>query len=408
MWTKILFACYTLGIHFGNLFIYAGRFFSPKLGLLYGGRIQTINTLTTVSSLQNPIWIHCASLGEFEQGRPLIEWYKSHLPNQAIVLSFFSPSGYEIRKTYPLADEIIYLPSDLSKNAELLITHYRPFMLILVKYEFWWNTIKFAQESKVPVFLISGIFRQNDYFFKPVFKPFRDLLHKFEFIFTQDKTSSEVLSSHDIQNHICAGDTRIDRVIDNAKKIVLPEKVKSFTQHYSTIIYGSAWMTDIDVIKNCIEAFPDFAHIIAPHDIRPNNVKTIRDNLNAKSVLYSEDTDDAKVLIIDNIGLLSSLYSIADYAYIGGGFQKGIHNILEPAVFYIPVFFGPNHQKFNEAVTLQSKKAAFSVHNSEEMVNLIQEFENKNKIKDTVKNALIQYFEENRGATEKIVRHLPQ
>ena len=242
MWTKILFAFYTLGIHLGNFYIFLGSFFSQQLNLLYTGRKRTLISMTKVSSLQHPIWIHCASLGEFEQGRPLIEWYKTKFPNQAILLSFCSPSGYEIRKNYELADEIIYLPSDLSTNAASLIKHYRPSMLILVKYEFWWNTIKCVQENKIPIYLISGIFREKDYFFKPVFKPFKELLIKFDFLFTQDKTSSEILSYHNISNQICAGDTRIDRVIDNAKNIALPEKIRSCTKDKTMVIYGSGWM----------------------------------------------------------------------------------------------------------------------------------------------------------------------
>lgn len=406
MWTKIWFAFYTLGIHLGNFYIFLGSFFSKKLSQLYTGRKKTLNSLNTVSSLQNPIWIHCASLGEFEQGRPLIEYYKSKFPNQGILLSFFSPSGFEIRKSYPMADEIIYLPSDLSTNAASLIKHYRPSMLILVKYEFWWNTIKCVQENKIPIYLISGIFRENDYFFKPLSKPFKELLSKFSYIFTQDKTSSEILTNHNIENHFCTGDTRIDRVIDNAKNITLPEKIRSFTKDKTTIIYGSAWMSDIEVVKNCIAAFPNFNHVIAPHDINPKNIKAIRNSIGQSSLLYSEMYTDAKVLIIDNIGMLSTLYSIADYVYIGGGFQKGIHNILEPAVFYLPVFFGPNHQKFNEAVRLTNIGAAFSIDVASQMIQQIQAFEESSLQKDTVKNSLIQYFDENRGATEKIVRHL--
>lgn len=406
MWTKILFAFYTIGIHLGNLYIFLGSFFSDKLKLLYEGRKKALNILSRTSSLQNPIWIHCASLGEFEQGRPLIEWYKTKFPNQAILLSFFSPSGYEIRKNYPMADEIIYLPSDLSTNAASLIEHYRPSMLILVKYEFWWNTIKCVQDKKIPIYLVSGIFRAGDYFFKPIFKPFKELLSKFSYIFTQDKISSTILTAHDINNHISAGDTRIDRVIDNTKNISLPEKIRSFTNNATTIIYGSVWMSDLEVVKNCIAAFPAFKHIIAPHDVDPKNLKAILSSISEPSVLYSETSTDAMVLIIDNIGMLSKLYSIADYVYIGGGFQKGIHNILEPAVFYLPVFFGPRHQKFNEAVWLNSKGAAFGVDTVSQIVQHVQDFENSNTLKEEVRNSLIQYFDENRGATEKIVRHL--
>ncbi len=406
MWAQLLFTLYSGGIHLGNFYIFCGSFFSPKLNLLYHGRKKTQNLISGKSNLGHPVWVHCASLGEFEQGRPLIESIKRQFPNQAILLSFFSPSGYEIRKNYAFADEIIYLPSDLTNNANELLEYYQPSMVILVKYEFWWNLIQSVLKCKVPLYLISGVFREKDYFFKPIFEPFKHLLQRFDFIFNQDVASSEILSKHQIIQQICSGDTRIDRVIENAKAALVPEKIKAISNVSTTIIYGSIWISDIEVVKDCLSAFPTFVHIIAPHDISTKNIQNIRKAILCKSVLYSEDDLNEKVIIIDNIGMLSSLYTVADYVYIGGGFQKGIHNILEPTVFRVPVFFGPNHQKFNEALTFKKLGAAFSVESGEQILKHILNFEKNEGQKELVKKLLSQYFEENHGATEKIIRHL--
>ena len=404
---SLFFILYTTGIRLGNLLIYIGRFFSDKIALMYLGRKKTLKRINQgVSENYHPIWIHCASLGEFEQGRPLIEAIKTAYPKEKILVSFFSPSGYEIRKNYTNADEIIYLPSDQPQNNQKLLRFYQPKMLILVKYELWWNLIKEVQSEQIPIFLISGVFRENDYFFKKWLTICRTLLSRFEMIFVQDEESVRVLNSNQIERTLLAGDTRIDRVLDSLESSNVPEKIKKFTDDQKVIIYGSVWMTDMQVVSTMIAAFPKFRHIVAPHDIRIGNINDIRKQIETSSDLYSADTIDSHVLIIDNIGMLSSLYAVADLVYIGGGFGAGIHNILEPAVFGNPVFLGPKYKKFNEAVALVEVEAAFSIRKGEEMANIAQKLMTDSMYLKSVNDRIHQYFNKNRGATQKILRHL--
>jgi len=405
----LLFFFYTLGIHAGNLFIFLGSFFSPKLKLLYIGRKATISELQkNENEFTHPIWVHCASLGEFEQGRPVIEAIKSSYPERKVILSFFSPSGYEIRKHYHGADHILYLPSDLPKNDSALVKHFKPDIFIFVKYEFWWSLIVSLLHNGCKVYLISGVFRQGDYFFNAIFKPFKSLLARFECIFVQDEQSAEILTKHGIYNHQIAGDTRIDRVIANAKSIDVPEKILRFTDGHPTIVYGSVWMSDMSVVKETVLHYPNCKHIIAPHEISISTIREISEFLQQETDLFSDEEWHSNILIINNIGLLNRLYAIAKYAYVGGGFKKGIHNILEPAVFGIPVFFGPNHSKFNEAHDLLSCKGAFVVHSPSEMLTYIDMIESEQTLITEIKENSQKYFEINKGATGKIIGHLAQ
>lgn len=409
MWQRLLFIIYTFGIHLGNFFIYSNKFLNNKINQLYKGRRDTLNRIRSNNPPKNnPIWIHCASLGEFEQGRPLIEAIKSTYPDEKIILSFFSPSGYEIRKNYPYADEIIYLPSDLPENNRRLLEYYNPKILILVKYEFWWNLIREVQQKHIPIISISGVFRNNDYFLKQIVKPFRNLLIHFEMIFVQDEASEKVLSERNFHNVEIAGDTRIDSVLNNLNKNPAPKRIHAFVQGKKTIIYGSVWLSDIHMAIGVMQAFPDYKHIIVPHDVRPENIDNLRRWITDDSRLYSESDDNTDVLIIDNIGMLSSLYAVADYVYIGGGFRRGIHNILEPLIYRIPVFFGPKYNKFNEAVTLNEQESVFPVRKCDEMIAIINQWEGDTVFRDTVKTSIEMYFEQNRGATHKILDYLKQ
>lgn len=404
-----LFLLYTLGIHAGNLFIFVGSFFSIKLKLLYKGRKATISALQkNKDKFTHSIWVHCASLGEFEQGRPVIEAIKSNYPERKIILSFFSPSGYEIRKNYNGVDHILYLPSDLPKNVAALVKHFKPDIFIFVKYEFWWSLIGSLIRTGCKVYLISGVFRQSDYFFKKIFQPFKNLLEQFECIFVQDEQSAQTLSKHGIFNHQIAGDTRIDRVIANASSIDIPEQILQFTNDSTTFVYGSIWMSDMLIVKEMVLNYPNCKHLIAPHDISTNNIREISEFLQQESDLYSEVGWRSNILIINNIGLLNRLYAVAKYAYVGGGFKKGIHNILEPAVFGIPVFFGPNHSKFNEALDLLKCKGAFAVHAPSEMLKYVEMIESEHTIITEIKENSQKYFEINKGATAKIIGHLAQ
>lgn len=404
---SLFFILYTTGIRLGNFLIYLGRFFSDKTDLMYQGRKSTLKRIERgISENHQPIWIHCASLGEFEQGRPLIEAINTAYPNEKILISFFSPSGYEIRKNYAHADEIIYLPSDTPQNNQKLLSFYRPKMLILVKYELWWNLINEVQSEQIPIFLISGVFRKSDYFFKKWLTTCTMLLSRFEMIFVQDEQSIGVLNSNQIERTVLAGDTRIDRVLDSLETSKIPDKIKTFADDHQVIIYGSVWMSDMQVVSTMIAAFPKCRHIVAPHDIRIDNINDIREQIEASSDLYSADNIDSHVLIIDNIGMLSSLYAVANLVYIGGGFGAGIHNILEPSVFGNPVFFGPKYKKFNEAVALVDVGAAFSIKLGEEMVMITQKLMTDTTYLALVQDRIHQYFDKNRGATKIILGYL--
>lgn len=407
MTARFFFFLYTLGIRTGNLFIYISHFINAKIRLMYNGRRSTLDKIKSKpSDFEGCIWIHCASLGEFEQGRPLIEQIKLTHPDKKILVSFFSPSGYEIRKNYPQADEIIYLPSDLPTNNRKLLDYYKPVLFILVKYEFWWNLIAEIQHRKIPIYLVSGVFRAGDYFLKPWLISCQYLLNKFNTIFVQDIQSCNVLKKHNINHVIQTGDTRIDRVLDNVGNVVIPEKLKRVTLGKQVIVYGSVWKSDMSIVSTVMTAFPDFIHIVAPHDIHPVNIDKILEQIPIPSRLYSDVNLDKNVIIINNIGMLSSIYRLANFVYIGGGFGKGIHNILEPAVFRVPVFFGPNHKKFNEAVTLVSKNAAFCIHHGESMVAYCIKILNDKQYSSEIADRLVQYFNQNRGATHKILSHL--
>ena len=400
----LLFFFYTLAIYLGNIFIYLGRLFSPKLALLYKGRKQTWQTLIDFSDKhKHSCWIHCASLGEFEQGRPLIEKLRANYPEVPIVLSFYSPSGYEIMNHYDYVDAVIYLPSDLPSNNKKLLKLINPCMVIIVKYEFWWNLLDLLTRKKIKVFLVSGVFRKGNYFFKPIFRPFADILPRYQHLFVQDSTSAHILTAHNITNHTIAGDTRIDRVIQRSKTSEIPENIKTYCSDHNTIVYGSVWLTDMNVVASTIINFPEMVHILAPHDISLANIQRIRTSIKTESDLYSDCDWQYKVMIVDNIGMLGGLYQLAKYAYVGGGFQNGIHNILEPAVFKIPVFFGPNFTKFNEAVYLTKAKAAFTVDNSVTMTTSILHLEAHNTEYQDISEKLSQYFLHNKGATDNIM-----
>ncbi|MCZ2102523.1 MAG: 3-deoxy-D-manno-octulosonic acid transferase [Chitinophagales bacterium] len=405
---RLFFAIYTWGIHAGNLLIFLGSFFSNKIRLMYQGRKNTLANIHKNQTLQTGfIWVHCASLGEFEQGRPLIEAIKRKYPDEKILLSFFSPSGYEIRKNYTYADEIIYLPSDLPQNNQKLLDYYKPKAVILIKYEFWWNLIRAIEMRKIPLFLVSGVFREGDYFLKQAMRPLRHLLSNFDVLFVQDEVSASILKKHHFPNHIVvAGDTRIDRVLENLQDPIVPEAIKNRIIDKKVIVYGSVWSSDMHIVASMVRAFPDFAHIVAPHNIESQHIKQLQLQLPGACDLYATGLHTSNILIIDNIGMLAGLYAVSDIVYIGGGFGQGIHNILEPTVFGVPVFFGPKYKRFNEAVHLMEADAAFSVLKGETMVQWTERLMVDEAYRLEISNRVKHYFDQNRGATEKILGYL--
>jgi 3-deoxy-D-manno-octulosonic-acid transferase len=357
------------------------------------------------------IWFHCASLGEFEQGRPLIEHIKIHYPNYKIILTFFSPSGFEIRKNYQQVDAVFYLPADTKSNASLFIDIINPSLVIWVKYEYWYYFLTTLKQKNIPVVLVSGIFRKSQPFFKWYGKIWRKILIGFTQIFVQDEGSVALLKAHNFDtNIVIAGDTRFDRVISIAENNnSLPKPLLEHCTDKKVIVAGSTWEEDEELIVHYAKIHPDIKFIIAPHEIDSERLHDIK-KLFSNSVLYSDfiqKNEVAQVIIIDNIGLLSSLYKLADIAYIGGGFNSsGIHNILEAAVYGKPIIFGPVYEKFSEAVALVDSDAAFSVENALELETILDKLFTKAQLSTNASQKSRSYVYENSGATNIIIQFL--
>lgn len=342
--------------------------FSPKARLFILGRKNWQSRLkTAIDPGGRYIWFHCASLGEFEQGRPVIEAIRNKHPEYKLLLSFFSPSGYEIRKNYPLADVVCYLPVDTPRNAALFLDIFHPEKVFFVKYEFWYNFIRQIEIRKIPLFLVSGIFRNNQRFFgnKPWNKWFRRSLRPFTRFFVQDQHSAGLLEAAGFTNWTISGDTRFDRVADILKSSQQYPVVDKFKDGKPVLIAGSTWKPDEELLVPFINGQDELKFIIAPHEVTPQNINRLVGMLKKPVVLFSRinetEIEKAEVILVDSIGILSSLYRYGDFAYIGGGFGAGIHNILEAATFGLPVFFGPNYKKFREACQLTDLGSAFPV-----------------------------------------------
>ena len=356
------------------------------------------------------IWIHCASLGEFEQGRPVIEKIRGKNPEYRILVTFFSPSGYEIRKDWPFADHVGYLPADTPSNSMKFINIINPSAAIFIKYEFWNNYLTEIYRREIPLFLISGIFRSDQPFFKWYGTFFRSMLKKFTWLFVQDAESYELLSGLGMLNVTVAGDTRFDRVKKIADTTGEIAKIGQFRGKEKLFIAGSTWSQDEEIIAEYINKDPGkMKWIFAPHEIDGLNIERLEKLLRVKSVKYSEyagDESEARVMIIDNIGLLSSAYRYAYVAAIGGGFGKGIHNILEAACWGIPVMFGPNHKKFREANELCEGKGAFSFNSFHEFAVILDKFLTDEVFYLESAKTASAYVNKNTGATDKIITEI--
>ncbi|MEQ8927686.1 MAG: glycosyltransferase N-terminal domain-containing protein [Fulvivirga sp.] len=360
-------------------------------------------------SLQNNTakiaWFHCASLGEFEQGRPIIEKFKSEFPEYKILLTFFSPSGYEVRKNYDKANYVFYLPWDSKSNAKKFVKLINPSLAVFVKYEFWHFFIKELNANSIPVLSVSSIFRPDQIYFRTYGKFYLNILKKINYFFVQNRASKILLEKYGIANVKVAGDTRFDRVaqiVNNKKSLPLVEKFKG---HSRVMVIGSCWPEDLDVLMSFMNE-SDMKFIIAPHEIEGECQKMVLNEGMRKTILYSnleQLTGDEEVLLVDNIGLLSSLYGYGDYAYVGGAFGAGLHNILEAATYGIPIFFGnKNYQKFNEAIDLINLGGAVAIKDETEMRHQFREFENEKSLQ-IAGQVNRDYVKDNTGATDKII-----
>ncbi|MFV0590796.1 MAG: 3-deoxy-D-manno-octulosonic acid transferase [Draconibacterium sp.] len=402
---------YNLGIRFYALASCVAALFNPKAKLFVAGRKHWKQTLKSkVDNNAEYLWFHCASLGEFEQGRPVIEEVKKEFPQYKIALTFFSPSGYEIRKNYDGADLIAYLPLDTKGNVTYFLDTLKPKKVFFVKYEYWFNYISGLKERKIPLYIVSAIFRENQSFFKNTMwgKWYKKMLFSFEHIFIQNEKSAELLNKIGLTNYTIAGDTRFDRVADIAKRARKFENVEKFKGNSPLIIAGSTWKPDEELLTAFINNSKGVKFIIAPHEVTPANINRIHQLLKKRVVSFSKvqntAIDDYDVLIIDSIGILSSLYQYGNIAYIGGGFGVGIHNILEAATFKLPIIFGPNYLKFKEAVDLVEHKGAFPIRDQGSLntaLNLL--LDNKNE--RTKASGICQnYVEKNVGSTKLIIK----
>lgn len=356
------------------------------------------------------IWIHCASLGEFEQGRPVIESIRREKPDSKIVLTFFSPSGFEVRKNYKMVDIITYLPEDTKSNAVRFLDLVNPVQVIFVKYEFWDNYISGVKNRGIPLFLVSGIFRKEQQFFKWYGGFFRNILRKFTKIFVQDDTSAELLKSIGIENVTVAGDTRFDRVAEIAGQARSIPQLDLFKGAGRVFLAGSSWRQDEEIIARYINDHPDVMKwVFAPHEPDAGNIERIEKLLEVKSVRFSkidENNADATVLIIDNIGMLSSAYRYAFIAAVGGGFGRGIHNILEPACWGIPILFGPNFSKFREALEMLDINAAKTFSDYDSFKSIVDNLISDENLYRNAASAAGSYVDKNRGATAIIMKEI--
>lgn len=365
---------YSLGIYLYGLGIRVASVFYPKAAAWVNGRKHWKQD-EKLNQLKDCIWMHCASLGEFEQGRPVLEMLKTHHPERKILLTFFSPSGYEVQKNYPFADYVTYLPLDTPQNAKNWIQQVQPALVIFVKYDLWANFLLTIHRKKIPLFLISATFRPNQWLFRPFNLGLKKVLHCFTHIFTQDEYSAELLKLNHITNVTVAGDTRIDRVIALRNIEFKDARIEQFIQHNPVLIAGSTWEPDEQLLAEAMHQLPpDYRFILVPHDISEPHVRNLERLIPFVSARYTdpEISGSTRVLIVNKIGILNKLYRYATWTYVGGGFGKSVHNLLEPTVYNKPVFFGPNHTKFPEAQWLIEAGLGHVVKTSSELVTCIQ------------------------------------
>ncbi len=359
---------YNIGIHCYWLGIYIASFFNRQAALWIDGRKYWRCRLMEIDfGTGKRVWFHCASLGEFEQARPVIEKWRADNPTDVIVLTFFSPSGYEIRKDYPQANFVLYLPLDTPRSVKHFIKYVKPNVALFVKYEFWYNYINTLHQQHIPVILFSAVFRSNQVFFKWYGGLFRNLLGKYSSILVQTNQSAQLLQQIGVTSSVVP-DTRFDRVYQIAQNHKLFPAIDTFKAGHSLLIAGSTWQRDEELLLQLINenTLSGFKYIIAPHNINPTRITALIGLLKVNAIRFSELTNDnaasASVIIVDNIGNLSSLYAYGELAYIGGGFNASVHNVLEAAVYNIPVVFGPNYQKAEEAKELIELGVAFSIN----------------------------------------------
>ena len=401
---------YTIGIWFYGLGIRVAALFNEKARQWVRGRKGLFAELErTFAGKSDPVWIHCASLGEYEQAKPLVEKIKQEQPDTQILVTFFSPSGYTQAVKKPLADYNFYLPLDLPDNAKKFLDIVQPASAIFVKYEFWYNFMQQLHQKAIPFYYISAIFRENQHFFKPSGRWFAKQLQQASHFFVQTEKSKELLDGIGIKQVTVCGDTRFDRVKAIAAQVQPFDFMATFHQDKKVIVAGSTWGPDEQLLAQLLQHFPDYKLVVAPHEI--NRTLEVKQTFAAyKTAQYSSkeenDLANCQVFIIDTIGILSRLYQYSTVSYIGGAFKTGLHNILEAAVYGKPLFFGPHYDHFNEAVNLVAQKGAFSVNSSEEMKDIMTKFEQNPEYYAQTCNICQEYVAQNSGAVDIIYKQI--
>ena len=390
--------------------------FSPKIKLFVDGRQTVFDILADkIKPNDKTIWFHAASLGEYEQGLPVIEKIKEKFPNHKIVITFFSPSGYEVRKNNSVADVTVYLPFDTQKNAHQFLKIVHPEMAFFIKYEYWPNYLNELQKLETPTYLISGIFRENQLFFKWYGGFYRKALETFTYFFVQNESSKKLLMQLGKTNVAVSGDTRFDRVATILEKDNALDFIETFKNETLTIVVGSSWPKDESLLVEYINQTSEkVKFIIAPHNIKSEQIQELKNSISKKTILFSEvqtgrdlSVQDFDVFIIDTIGILTKIYSYADIAYVGGGFgNPGVHNILEPATFGVPIVIGPNFSHFAEATALVNMEGCISITNKNELADAFSNLIRNDDIRNEKGHICSTFVQMNKGATAIILKHI--
>ncbi|MFD1603947.1 3-deoxy-D-manno-octulosonic acid transferase [Flavobacterium artemisiae] len=402
---------YNLVISIAGFFLKIVALFSPKIKLFVEGRKNVFAILEEkIKTDDKTIWFHSASLGEYEQGLPVIEKIKEKYPSHKIIVTFFSPSGYEVRKNNTVADVTVYLPLDTKSNAKRFLKLVHPELAFFIKYEFWLNYLKELERSKTPTYLISGIFRDNQMFFKWYGGFYRKALNAFTYFFVQNEKSKQKVESMGFKNVIVSGDTRFDRVNTILERDNSLDFIENFKNNQSVIVIGSSWPKDEAIVAEYInQASEDVKFIIAPHNIKIDQIESLKSQITKSTILFSEkeniDLSKYNVLIVDTVGLLTKIYSYGTIAYVGGGFgNPGIHNILEPATFGIPIVIGPNYSNFAEAVSLVELNGCIVISNISELKNNFDQLLYNESFYNEKSKICGSFIQNNKGATETIMK----
>ncbi|MGI4869817.1 MAG: 3-deoxy-D-manno-octulosonic acid transferase [Janthinobacterium lividum] len=406
---------YSLGLALYALLLRLAAPFNPKAAAWVAGRRQLLPHIeqALASETAPRLWVHCASLGEFEQGRPLITGLRQQYPGHKIVLTFFSPSGYEVRKSWPGADYIFYLPLDTAANAHRFVAAVQPALAVFVKYEFWYFFLRELRQQGIPAVVVAAIFRPNQVFFKPWGGFFRTILAQLDHIFTQNEASADLLRRIGLTRVSVAGDTRFDTVAATAlaPPRSLPTVEAFVADGAPVLVAGSIWPEDLPALAPLLRKHArTMRFIVAPHEISEAHLQEVEATLPGLTVRYSQATPatlaEARLLLIDNVGMLSQLYRFGRFAYVGGAFGAGLHNTLEAAAFGLPVFFGPRYERFQEAVELVELGCGFSIKSAKELESAFGKLYYHETARLRVQDRILDYVHQHAGATRKILEQL--